>query len=551
MGLISKAVSKVVSNAKAAKANSSSSGSSSGSSSSSSSSGSSNNPLSYKSGGNYGDRVTRFTWDTPTGTKTTSSNATNYQDAAKEAGIDLTTSKLSSASSYFDNMGKAVPKSNGYHGASGGSGIWSKDGETAGYASSLAAEKALADQYNMIVAGVNAPIGTVTNAGASTHVAPLPSIAENLANQSSEQYGLRDSANNIANYNDVLSGQYPVVDTQPYTMPEYDGISANDIQDQYDDIYDTQEQAARAQIAALKQQYDYNADQLNQTYDKNATQNYTDYMMSTKNLPQQLRALGLSGGASETSLMGAEANYQNALNENELSRANALNQNNLAYASNEAEYGTNMAQIYSTLQQSAMSAVMQAQQYESEYNQWVQEYQAARTDADRSYAMQKAQLAQDNANTLYNQAQQQTQYSDTLKQQALENAYAAADMGDFSKLKALGVNTTAAEADYALAQKTATAQYNKQYGTGTSGSSARTISAGNSGSGGKMAVAKETPVKAPAPAVTAEPSYFATLDSMSNNASSNATLERALAQAVNVGTVTQAQINAWLNKRAQ
>ncbi len=534
MSLISNVVSAAKA-AKAAKAKSSSSSSSSGSSSSKSSS----NSLSYKSGGNYGDRATTFTWDTPTGTKTTSSNATNYQDAAKEGGIDLTTSKLSSASSYFDNRGKAVPVSNGYKGANGGSGIWSQEGASAGYATALATEKALANKHGMTVAGVNAPIGTATN------VAPLPSLAETIANQNSAQYGLSDSASNIANYSNALSGRNPeqYAMSEKYDVPEYQGITANDIQSQYDDIYDTQEQAARNQLNALKQQYDYNSDQLNQTYDKNATQNYTDYMMSTKNLPQQLRALGLSGGASETSLMGAEANYQNALNENELSRANALNQNNLAYASNEAEYGTNMAQIYSTLQQSAMSAVMQAQQYESEYNQWVQEYQAARSDADRSYAMQKAQLAQDNANTLYSQAQQQTQYSDTMKQQALENAYAAAKTGDFSQLKVLGVDTTSAQAEYALAQKAATAQYNKQYGTGTSGSSASVRSIGTRGSGGGTTTTT--------PTVSAEPAMNSVIDNALGNFESSNGLAYNAKYLVQNGVFTKDEYNNWARVRGK
>ena len=408
---------KVAANAKAAKAKSSSSSSSSGSSSSKSSSSSSG----YGSGSGYGNRETAFTWKDG---DTTYSNATNWVDAAKEAGKENI--GLANAATYYSS---GTQKNNGSYSSGGGSDgkggtngqtsftnkVYSQNNQTGkNYENALTYEKQLADQYNMIVAGVNAPIGTVTNAGVSANVSPLPDLAETIANPNLAQYGLSDSANNIANYSNALSGQYPVADTQRYTMPEYDSINADDIQNQYDDIYDIQEQAARKQLNALRQQYDYNSDQLNQTYDKNATQNYTDYMMSTKNLPQQLRALGLSGGASETSLMGAEANYQNALNENELSRANALNQNNLSYATNEAEYGTNMAQIYSTLQQSAMSAVMQAQQYENEYNQWVQEYQAARSDADRSYAMQQAQLAQDNANTLYNQAQQQTQYSDNL-----------------------------------------------------------------------------------------------------------------------------------------
>ena len=536
------AISKVAAAAKAAASKNNSSSSSSSNKSSSSSSNSSSSSSGYGSGSGYGNRETAFTWKDGS---TTYSNATNWQDAAKEAG--KTNVGLASASTYYSS---GTQKNNGSYSSGGGSdgkggtngqtsftnNIYSQDSQTGKtYDNALTYEKALAEQYGMKVAGVNAPIGTNVN------IAPLPSLAETIANQNSAQYGLSDSASNIANYSNVLNQKAP----QQYDLPEYEGITANQIKNQYNDIYDAQEQAARNQLNALKQQYDYNADQLNQTYDKNATQNYTDYMMSTKNLPQQLRALGLSGGASETSLMGAEANYQNALNENELARANSLNQNNLAYANNEAEYGTNIAQIYATLQQSAMSAVMQAQQAESEYNQWVQEYQAARTDADRSYAMQQAQLAQENANTLYNQAQQQTQYSDNLKQQALENAYAAAKMGDFTQLKALGVNTTAAEADYALAQQTATAQYNKQYGTGISGSSASSRSAGISGSSGGIATALPT-VSTPA-----EPKVYSVIDDALGSFESSNGLAYNAKYLVQNGVFTKDEYNSWARSRGK
>lgn len=96
----------------------------------SNSSSSSNNPsLSYKQGNGYGNRATTFEWYTPSGIKTTTSNATNYRDAAREAGIDLSNSKMLNASSYFYSDGSKGNSDT----TTGDDRIWSQDGGTASY----------------------------------------------------------------------------------------------------------------------------------------------------------------------------------------------------------------------------------------------------------------------------------------------------------------------------------------------------------------------------------------------------------------------------------
>lgn len=77
-------------------------------------------------------------------------------------------------------------------------------------------------------------------------------------------------------------------------------------------------------LAQLQGQYDYGAGQVNQNADRAQQQAYINYMMSKRDLPQQLAALGLTGGASESRLAGLYNNYGNARNEVDTGRNNDL-----------------------------------------------------------------------------------------------------------------------------------------------------------------------------------------------------------------------------------
>ena len=84
----------------------------------------------------------------------------------------------------------------------------------------------------------------------------------------------------------------------------------------------------------LQGQYDYGAQGVNQNADRAQQQAYINYMMSKRDLPQQLSALGINGGASESRLAGLYNSYGNARNEVDTGRdsdlamlLNTLNQN--------------------------------------------------------------------------------------------------------------------------------------------------------------------------------------------------------------------------------
>lgn len=120
-------------------------------------------------------------------------------------------------------------------------------------------------------------------------------------------------------------------------------------QNAYDKSMSALNNAYDSQVSNLKNKYDFTVGQLNSSYDNSAgkinanaedslRQAYINRMLSQKNLGQQMSALGLNGGATETTLANMLNNYGNARNNIETTRANNLSDlaftrdNNLAEA---------------------------------------------------------------------------------------------------------------------------------------------------------------------------------------------------------------------------
>lgn len=96
------------------------------------------------------------------------------------------------------------------------------------------------------------------------------------------------------------------------------------------------EAAYQKAAAAQKENLSFATNQLNDTTNDALKQAYINKMQTLRNLPQQMSAQGLNGGASETTLASMNNNYGNARNQLETERlkqlANLQNtyQNNLA-----------------------------------------------------------------------------------------------------------------------------------------------------------------------------------------------------------------------------
>ena len=105
----------------------------------------------------------------------------------------------------------------------------------------------------------------------------------------------------------------------------------NDYKAQQNSIRDAYKKQIEAdQSAAIAQS--------NAEYDNSARQNYINYMQSQKRLPSELNALGIRGGASESSLTRLGTTYGSNVASNESARNNALAGIRQTYAQKLAEY---------------------------------------------------------------------------------------------------------------------------------------------------------------------------------------------------------------------
>jgi hypothetical protein len=204
--------------------------------------------------------------------------------------------------------------------------------------------------------------------------------------------------------------------------------------DYYADLLANQEEAARIRTQGARDANMANVGKVN-AYSDRALQNaYISKELNRVNMPQQLSALGYSGGATETSMTGAMTDYENRRGTIEQDRADALN-----------DIYENDAQILAT--GNAELADLGTQYYQN--------------------LIEKQ--TRDEANAL-SQSRWQTEFNADQASEAYQNkldlAKIKASYGDYSGLQALGISVNALNNDngstpatkaYTARAKTATA----------------------------------------------------------------------------------------------
>lgn len=110
----------------------------------------------------------------------------------------------------------------------------------------------------------------------------------------------------------------------------------------YMDIYSQLRKSLQNQrttdIKNIESNRDSDLAKSNAGYDNTARQNYINYMQAQKRLPSELNALGIRGGASESSLIRLGTNYGTNVASNESARQGALNDIRKAYAQQISDY---------------------------------------------------------------------------------------------------------------------------------------------------------------------------------------------------------------------
>lgn len=114
-----------------------------------------------------------------------------------------------------------------------------------------------------------------------------------------------------------------------------------------------QEKQKGVDLSRLNDERDAKLAESNAAYDRSARQNYINYMQAQKRLPSELNALGIRGGASESSLLRLGTNYGSNVAANNQARDSAANDIRSAYAKQAADVERDYAERISEAEQRA------------------------------------------------------------------------------------------------------------------------------------------------------------------------------------------------------
>lgn len=162
---------------------------------------------------------------------------------------------------------------------------------------------------------------------------------------------------------------------------------------------------------------------------------WLQYQLANKNVGQEMAVRGQTGGESESVRAGRQMNYENVANSVLRERDNKLNDIDTQIAGLRISGEETRAQLAGEYGAQAMQTYLNLKMREEE-NKY----------RDDVFAYGKTQDTFNNNMTLN---QEKYARDDTTYDRQLNEANLAAQYGDFSKLRALGYDTAAAEKDYA------------------------------------------------------------------------------------------------------
>ena len=244
-----------------------------------------------------------------------------------------------------------------------------------------------------------------------------------------------------------------------YTQPQYDRYQQeyDDLLSEYkaqqDYIREQQRKANEAAVNAGVQRLQNQLTASNQAFDQAGRDAYINAMRNQYTLPNQLNAMGYTGGLSETEAARSRANYANTLADIEQQRALTTNETNLAINDLRNQADQRTAEQNAALAQDYIDkiALLKEQSKENEFADW---QNTAQYLYGNDYTAEIQRLAADNAD---GKNSQKIAYLTALRQEKLNSmaeaedeewqrkykeAQLMADLGDYSGLEALGYDTT-------------------------------------------------------------------------------------------------------------
>ena len=261
----------------------------------------------------------------------------------------------------------------------------------------------------------------IKNASSTQEMVQLEKERQNKLNWMNANGTNKGYTNQIySNYNNLFG--------EKQELPEYEGMTKDELFGGYNEMAESLAEQRKALLSAALAQNRTEQEKANSNYDELARQAYILKRQNENALPQQLAALGISGGGSESANLSLAANYENNLASNEQARQQALRDYALQALQARTQADSDISGYYADAKQQAMNAWQSEAANRNSWNQWAANYKQGLREYSDSL---NSQTYQENLAS--------KQYADTLRQQQIDLAL---QMGDYKKLAAMGYDTT-------------------------------------------------------------------------------------------------------------
>ena len=381
-------------------------------------------PMGYGEGMGHTNREHGFTFDLGNGKKqTVFSNATNYKDAAKLAGIDLDNGAKLLGSLGYGTASSAYAKPGYGWGNVGGpddftTNLYVDDKQTGNWY----------DQNNMQLQFLSGRDGI----DYKNPYAGLSYEGNGMTNAYDKGTQFAGQGGIMGDYGVEGPNMDDIYANYGTTNSGYVGLTKDDIESQMNDAYEGYMDAVNERNDALAAAYASQIEQLKRAAEEEQRANYINYKLAGLNMPAQMQAAGINGGIAESTLAGLESDYMKNYNSTAGTLTNAINQLNIAQNNAIAEGNMEAANMYAQMQQNSLSLQMQAAQAENAYNQWVQEMAFARNQWEYEQARYNAEMA----------AREQQEAEDRALSELKYMAELGIKVGDTSYLQSMGFDTS-------------------------------------------------------------------------------------------------------------
>ena len=229
-------------------------------------------------------------------------------------------------------------------------------------------------------------------------------------------------------YTNQIYSNYNNLFGEKQALPTYEGMTKDELFGGYNEMAESLAEQRKALLSAALAQNRTEQEKANSNYDELARQAYILKRQNENALPQQLAALGISGGGSESANLELAANYENNLASNEQARQQALRDYALQALQARTQADSDISGYYADAKQQAMNAWQNEAANRNSWNQWAANYKQGLREYSDSL---NSQTYQENLAS--------KQYADTLRQQQIDLAL---QMGDYKKLAAMGYDVS-------------------------------------------------------------------------------------------------------------